>query len=242
MFGPKCRIVASNSSTPTRTHIRKRRKALLDLESLENRQLLSSTFTWSGGGDTTNWMEGANWVSGIAPTAGADLVFEASPSKTTSVNNFPAGTLFNSITINDAYHLSGNRISLGGNLGESVATSTYALDTTLTSNLDIEVATGAVLTMSGMIDDGAGTIGISVNQDTGSQGTLNLSAANVYHGTTTLTYGTLSIDNGGALGTGPFQLTPGMMFERYAPALRQHHRAQCDHAQRGADVTGWPGR
>src|ERR1700722_6379512 len=78
------------------------------IEKLESRVMLAADF-WTGANHATdsNWTDGANWLGGAAPRPGDDLVFPASGSSLiggatvgsfSTVDNFNAGTLFNSIT------------------------------------------------------------------------------------------------------------------------------------------------
>jgi len=81
-----------------------------------------STRTWSGGGTTNNWSEGANWVGGIAPVSGSDLIFPSGAARnTTNTNDFATGTTFNSIAFNGGgYILNGNGIVLANGIADSV--------------------------------------------------------------------------------------------------------------------------
>jgi hypothetical protein len=82
--------------------------------------------TWSGAGTTNNWSEGANWVGGVAPMTGDDLVFPAGAArKRTSTNDFASGTTFNSILLTDGgYSLLGNGIRLTHGIVDSSGNST----------------------------------------------------------------------------------------------------------------------
>ncbi|MBN2578525.1 MAG: hypothetical protein JXB10_05990 [Pirellulales bacterium] len=55
--------------------------------------------TWDGGGTDSNWTTAANWVGNAAPQPGDDLIFPSDAAKLTSVNNYPAGTVFGKIII-----------------------------------------------------------------------------------------------------------------------------------------------
>jgi hypothetical protein len=57
----------------------------------------SSTKTWSGLGADDNWSTGDNWVGGVAPVAGDDLVFPETP-RLTPFNDLAAFTSFASMT------------------------------------------------------------------------------------------------------------------------------------------------
>src|SRR5262249_8453144 len=85
----------------------------LHLEHLETR-VTPAVDTWTGLGGNNNWMTGGNWLSGTAPQAGDDLLFQAGPTLLSTNNNFAAGTAFNKITISGSgYTLAGNAITLG---------------------------------------------------------------------------------------------------------------------------------
>lgn len=74
---------------------------------------VAATRTWDGGGADNKWKTAANWVGDVAPAAGDDLIFPASAAQLGNVNDFPAGTLFNSIAFEGpGYFLSGAAISL----------------------------------------------------------------------------------------------------------------------------------
>ena len=78
----------------------------------------AATRTW--GGSSGNWSNPANWVGGVAPVAGDDLVFPVGPY--TMTNDFAAGTPFESLTFlhgpTASVTLNGNAIVLGaGGLG-----------------------------------------------------------------------------------------------------------------------------
>src|SRR5262245_53421509 len=81
------------------------------LEGLEDR-IVPATRVWDGGSAVNNnWMTANNWEGNIAPVAFDDLVFPAgvSGSDKLTTNNFPTGTQFRSITIEDSgYSLDGN--------------------------------------------------------------------------------------------------------------------------------------
>src|SRR5580765_1144691 len=69
------------------------------LEVLEDRTL-PAVAIWSGAGADNTWMTGGNWQGG-APKPGDQLIFPATgvvAASFTNVNNFAAGTSFESIT------------------------------------------------------------------------------------------------------------------------------------------------
>src|SRR3954470_7726329 len=104
----------------------------------------AGTKTWDGGGIpvSVNWMSSANWVGNVAPVAGDDLVFPAGAGRASNNNDYPALTIFNSITISsNNYSISGNTIAL--NDGISCAflsgTSTFGPALSLRSNQTFSV-------------------------------------------------------------------------------------------------------
>src|SRR5687767_1802438 len=81
--------------------------------------------TWDGGGGVadTNWMTAANWVGNVAPSPGDSLIFPDSVSQLTSVNNFPPGTAFSTISFTGSgYTISGNAIELSSGTTGIVST------------------------------------------------------------------------------------------------------------------------
>src|SRR5262245_47621643 len=83
------------------------------LEPLEDR-VVPTTRTWDGGGGSNLWTEFANWQGDVAPQANDDLVFPEVAARKNNVNNFAAGTDFNSIKFTGGgYTLDGNRVRLG---------------------------------------------------------------------------------------------------------------------------------
>ena len=87
----------------------------LRFEPLEDRRLLTVA-TWNGGSANDLWSNADNW-GGTAPVAGDLLVFPAGALQTTNFNDFAAGTAFGSIDISgDSYNLTGNQVSLGGDV------------------------------------------------------------------------------------------------------------------------------
>ena len=84
----------------------------------------ATTRVWDGGGATdTNWMTATNWVGDVLPLPGDSLEFPAA--HVTSINNFPAGMTFGSISFTgvptvSARTISGNAIQILGNLSSSL--------------------------------------------------------------------------------------------------------------------------
>lgn len=92
----------------------------------------AATRTWAGA--TGNWSNPANWVGGVAPAAGDDLVFPSG--LYTATNDYPASTPFRSLTFPDGPNgsatLAGNGIVLGaGGIVNQRALTTIGLPITL---------------------------------------------------------------------------------------------------------------
>jgi len=123
----------------------------------------AATSEWDGGGADAMWSNPTNWVGDVAPPAGDDLVFPSVASQKSNVNDFPAGTTFNSITILGAgYTLSGSNVAL--NAGIKVATvvinNTIFLPLTLNSNQSFTVSNSTFnpLIFRGTINLGSNTL------------------------------------------------------------------------------------
>ncbi|MDW8310379.1 MAG: hypothetical protein RMK20_13475, partial [Verrucomicrobiales bacterium] len=89
---------------------------------------------WSGAGTDNFWGTPANWVGGVAPNPGDDLVFPAGAARLVNSNNYGATTVFNSITFsNQNYVLRGNGLRLYNGVHGAIPflSSTVALPVTL---------------------------------------------------------------------------------------------------------------
>ena len=185
--------------------MRSRRASLPGLEALEVR-ITPSTSTWTGAGSDSNWMTAANWSSGMAPQIDDDLNFPAGATNFNSVDDFPAGTSFASITFGaPGYTLSGNAVDLAGGISTSysLGSSTITLPTDLGGGT-VSIATGGQLNLGGVI---SGSAGLAASGG----GTLDLEAANTYTGLTTVigsgttvvvdgTIGAVQVNAGSVLG------------------------------------------
>lgn len=155
---------------------------------------VASNITWNGGGGDNNWGTGLNWDTNSAPVAGDALFFDGSVRLTPS-NNITADTSFGGITFNSgasAFTLSGNRITLGGNItNNSGVLQTIGLNMILGSSRTVDTASGD-LAISGVLSGTGGVTKIG-------SGTLTLSGANTYTGTTTVSAGSLALSGGSAI-------------------------------------------
>lgn len=205
-------------------HARSQRRSgyLPVVDPLEDRVLLA-TSVWNGAVDGT-WLNAGNWVGGIAPSAGDDLVFPPGAYALTGTNDFPAETSFNSITFSGGgYNFSGNLLVFMGGIRSIVPTGTPTQLNTLSAPIRLGAAqtfasTFALVTLNltGAIDtdvfaltvDGAGTVNLSNAIGGGGElikngaGTLELrSNVSTFSGLTTINAGTVSVFASGALGS-----------------------------------------
>jgi uncharacterized repeat protein (TIGR01451 family) len=174
-----------------------------------------NTRTWTGLSTTSSkWSDPANWAGHVVPGSGDNLLFGPGASQLSNTDDLAAGTIFSSIAFSSGgYTLSGNAVTLSGNLDGSTATGNNVL------NLNVTLANGAGvlmgpsntdLTLGGTINNGgaiftvgggagrvdftgaiAGSGGLTVNAG----GTVALSGpADTYLGATTVAAGTLLLD------------------------------------------------
>jgi autotransporter-associated beta strand protein len=195
-------------------------------ETLEDRMMLAARI-WDGGGADNLWATAGNWAGDVAPQAGDDLVFVDAAAQKNNVNNFAAGTLFNTIQFTGSgYAVSGADINLFGGVTSSQTTGANSLTTKLvlqnavnlvSANANTSLTLGAIdtngllgqtntLGTSALTTDGAGTlqIGGEISGQGGlnklGSGTLILSGANSYAGLTDVRQGALNIRATTALG------------------------------------------
>lgn len=188
----------------------------------------AATVTWDGGGVDTNFTTVENWVGDIAPVSGDDLVFDTDTFDFigTLQNDMTAGTVFNSITTQgseaETILIEGNDAVIGAvtavqpiylnldltlsassqfsgsaliNVGFSDGSSTFDLGSSILTTSSSAVTLDAVVT---------GTGGISHQS-----GSLVLSEANTYSGPTSISGGSIHIDNANALGTSSVDVSSG---------------------------------
>lgn len=124
----------------------------------------ADVFTWSGGGADNGWLTDQNWSSGLAPADNgtASLTFSGS-TRLSPDNDFVADTVFAAIRFSNngstgkksAFSLSGNRLTLGGDIttieSSAAITDTAALDMTLSASRTITANKLHHLTITGNV-------------------------------------------------------------------------------------------
>jgi len=136
----------------------------LHLDRLEDRLVPANAY-WDGGGADNHWTTPANWVFDVAPHPGDDLYFPSGAARQTNVNDFPAGTAFNSFHIDASsflgdigYTLTGNAVALtagvtnGGGNGPGDDITKIGLPLTLTADQTFFNAAISRLEVSGSVD------------------------------------------------------------------------------------------
>jgi len=166
----------------------------------------AADLTWTGT-TNANW-SGANWNGGTAADSGVDKLFFAGTTNLSTNNDLvgytaagvPAITFLSGA---GAFTLSGNSISLSGNITNSSSNlQTINLGLALVSSSTFTAgAGGGNLTVGGII---SGANGVTVT----GPGIITLSGSNTYSGSTTLvgTTTTLRVGHNSALGTGTVDL------------------------------------
>ncbi len=128
----------------------------------------TGTFVWSGAGsDYPGWNDPDNWVGGVAPGQGGDLVFPADAVRRESVNTLSAGRAYRSITIQSSgYDIYGEPLALTDGITTTYSGGTwFSLAVTLTGAQNIEIGSGGELYCFGsfsgaqsLTKTGAGTL------------------------------------------------------------------------------------
>lgn len=164
---------------------------------------------WTGGGGDDFWSTPANW-GGVAPSPGDGLFFGGSV-RTSPNNDFPPGTIFGGITINNPaslFTLRGNGITLGGNILDDMPLVPQTNLLTLALNgttRTVSVVTNGLLTLSGVISGS----GAGLTKAGGGQ--LVLNAINTFNGPVAIQEGTLTIGADLNLGAAPASPSPGRL-------------------------------
>ncbi|WP_232530116.1 Calx-beta domain-containing protein [Rosistilla oblonga] len=193
-------------------------------EPLEDRRLLAVA-TWDGGGDDNLWSTAENWEGDAIPGLVDDLVFPASVPRPTNVNDFATGTEFGSILIaGNNYNISGSAVALSAGVRSSGSNNTFGLDIQLTDNGLVGNSANGTFSVGGAIDLNGHDLSITTAsgttriQDTisgagdlvaGGNGHIVFAASNSYTGSTSITGGTLVVQDAGGLGTADGTATTG---------------------------------
>ncbi len=178
---------------------------------------LRAAFLWDGGGSDNDWLTGANWSPDGAPAGdgSASLTFSGN-TRTATTNDFTANTGFAAISFSNdntsgktnAFSVSGNRITLGGNVANTLPTlagtitDTLAVDMILSGTRTFTANSSSTfihnLIVSGVISESGGSQGLTK----AGGGIVTLSGTNTYSGKTTISAGTLSVNTIGNVGAG----------------------------------------
>jgi fibronectin-binding autotransporter adhesin len=187
-----------------------------------------NTRIWDGGGANINWTTAGNWVGDITPQAGDTLVFPSGAARlATNLNDFAAGTLFNSIRLEaPGILLRGHAVTLNDGLQFRPSSPTPSSGFVRVELDGITVAQDSAITCVA----GSGTLLVSSLLDIGGQdltlealrggalimgevisgsgtitktgtGLVTLGAANTFTAPLTIAEGTLAVDHDHALGT-----------------------------------------
>lgn len=178
------------------------------------------TRTWAGAALLdANWSRPFNWVGGVAPNPGDDLVFTQGGFNRLVLNNdYPDGTTFNSITVTSPdFTLQGSALTLSaGFTNASSGSNRVMLPLTLASNQTFTaVAPGSVQEINATLELGNRTLALAGDGDFLLAGKVRGNAlfklgpglatlshpANTYTGLTTVASGTLVAPTAGALGS-----------------------------------------
>ena len=121
----------------------------------------AATYTWTGAGVNNQWSTGANWLGGVAPTGGGDLVFPATAAQFSTVNDFAPGTTFTSITFSGSgYTIAGNSLSVIGQVdigggGATFLTGTISSGTiTIVHGSTFEISNEGNIGSCSVVDNG----------------------------------------------------------------------------------------
>ena len=176
------------------------------------------TSVWIGGGANNNLSNPVNWLGGIVPQVGGQLIFNTSGT-ISLVNDLPAGTTCGSITFNGSgtVLLTGNAISITGGITVtgSVAVD-IQVDVTLAGAQSIN-CDGGSLTIDGAINNGGYDLVLNGSASIQLTGAINGSggltkngtglltlygvAPNTYTGATFINKGVVWIQKGTAFGS-----------------------------------------
>jgi autotransporter-associated beta strand protein len=208
---------------------------LLVFSFLASQPVFGTDDFWTGAQDQRG-SNPNNWLGGAIPGAGDNAVFNRPfPNQPTVDVSGTVGGIWMTVGIGQNVSIGGtNVLTLGGNTINGTGGLGILVDNTnaFTLTINAPIALGAaqtwrnssanVLTIGAVntstfaltVDGSGGTTISGAVSGTGSltksgAGTLTLSGANTYSGATTLTSGTLNINNATALGTNAFSINGG---------------------------------
>ena len=86
---------------------------------------MQATRTWDGGGADDKWTTKENWAGDVAPQPGDILVFPQDAARKSNTNDFPAGTVFDSIQFSGSgYSITGAAVGLRSGITDSTTDGT----------------------------------------------------------------------------------------------------------------------
>ncbi len=175
-----------------------------------------TTWTWSGGGGDGNWANGANWTYNTGtvadPLTTQALVFQGTTQLATT-NNTTAGGTTSRIQFNagaGAFTLSGNALTLSGNLQNSATgnSQTISLPLNLTAGTHLfTLSSGGTTAITSGITGGNTAGNTTISGTLG--GVLWLSGSNSFTGNVTLNGANLLLGHANALSSGTLRLLSG---------------------------------
>lgn len=160
----------------------------------------AQTYSWLGAGSGNRWSTPGNWVGGTVPASSltnTTIEFSSSASGSFSNRNNLSGLQIFQLQVSDPggnITVSGNPIAIGGG---GVDLSSAIRDLTVSANIVVAadqmwtVADGRTLTVTGLVSGISGSPGLTKSGG----GTVILSRANTFTGSTDVTAGTLSVAN-----------------------------------------------
>ncbi|MGO8750035.1 MAG: hypothetical protein ACLQNE_29155, partial [Thermoguttaceae bacterium] len=145
---------------PSKSHGKDSRKKARELriETLEDKVLLAVD-TWVGGGSNNHRSNAANWLSGVAPSAGDQLIFQGT-SLTSTQNDLAAGTSFQSLEFQaNSFSIAGNNFTVTGSITTDSGVSGTAISApvALGGAVSVSVAASESLSLSGAVS-GSGSL------------------------------------------------------------------------------------
>jgi fibronectin-binding autotransporter adhesin len=171
--------------------------------------LSAAIVVWDGGGVNDNWSTARNWVGDSAPVPSDSLQFDGF-ARLTPTNDFVANPAFNGLTFAasaGAFILSGNAITLDGNIVDNTAvlTQTINLPVVLSATRTADLASNGILVLGGTIS------GASSGLTKTGNGLLTLSGNNSFGGPLAINAGRVSVASDTNLGAAPLTATAGQL-------------------------------